>query len=814
MRRIAWVLLGHTLLMLAGSAPKASEAAAYLEAPGDVRGVALSESSIQWEWSRVLGATRYVLHEDGTHAFVGEVQDPASYFVETGLAENTRYSRHVHAVFYTDTSAPSVAARRYTWVHPATTGDFTVTPKSASEIKIVVKPPRNSAEDLTGVEINRTSPSSSTVSSFSPVYEAIDSGLQPGTEYCFAIEFRNGDGIASGPSPSSLCAETADDSSVIDCKLSATIRVLKRRVSRMGGDDSIEYEFEVKTVTPHECLEAKLTVRAEIAGDARPPAVRHPGGVTVANTAPNTFLPRVLRVTEAEKTFGPTDGLVALFERADIANGLGRITAGSERLVIYAELRSDKCGCEVSASLAVPQANLGELPHGETTDGFVSTNCKPTIVPFYAFVNPKVGDPELHVTYKVTLQPECVMGTVRTLPRAFVTVNGQRKEVFPFPPAPPDQHPDSPKGRVPQLTVVPAPSFTLLHEFKASDIDKKIDEIAGNASPDEKAKIRESLVFFVNTRLHDACNCILSLSKEVKGISVPAASTPCGLKVTITIVERELTATSYRVTVAGSVVVPDDCTQKTGAGRFREIPPAEIVLQVTGTHRDQKGNSVAFVLGKVSRNSAISGAAEPGPLVAPFIATLEIPKEEMNQAVQAKGDRYAGDESLKTSISISVKDHCGCAASDAKSFKSPDVRTEIVPLTRVQNQDFLDCKVSLIANVSAAIQTKREPTSGTDSPKRLIIVVTSVCSIEPECVPARLQVGGSLSVGSNSVSELVLGPTRTIEASQALISFTKELEVTKELNDMLQRLSVTFWGELSDSCGCLITKGLKVKVSP
>jgi hypothetical protein len=105
-------------------------------------------------------------------------------------------------------SGPSNPDAKFTLIHTAATSDFTVTAGSSSSIDIAVVPPPNAFLAQTGVEIFRTVPTAKQITAFSQVYTASDTGLQPNTEYCYNIQFRNGDAIASGPGPSPLCATT------------------------------------------------------------------------------------------------------------------------------------------------------------------------------------------------------------------------------------------------------------------------------------------------------------------------------------------------------------------------------------------------------------------------------------------------------------------------------------------------------------------------------------------------------------------------------------------------------------------------------
>jgi hypothetical protein len=219
MRRIAWISFAYLLLFLSpGSVLRAGvlTQAAPPTTPAGFGGVAQSTTSIQWSWGASTGSTfiTYDIHatpETSPPTIIASGLSATTY-LETGLSENTKYTRHVHAVgTFGDMSPPSNSQSRYTLVHTATTADFSVAATSPTATRVTVVPPPNPAADFTGVEIFRNVPNAVTISPFSPVYAKDDTGLQPKTQYCYNIQFRNGDSIPSGPSPSSLCATTPDN---------------------------------------------------------------------------------------------------------------------------------------------------------------------------------------------------------------------------------------------------------------------------------------------------------------------------------------------------------------------------------------------------------------------------------------------------------------------------------------------------------------------------------------------------------------------------------------------------------------------------
>jgi titin len=165
-------------------------------APAGLAGTALSPTSIQWTWGNVAGETSFEVHDDA-HAVIGTVGADVLSFTESGLSENTLYSRHVHAVNSGGSSPASNTASRYTKVHDPALADFSLTVISASQIDVAVVPPPNSASAQTGCRIDRSADGSTwaPIKPFSAVYGFSDTSLAAGTTYHYRILYRNGDAV-------------------------------------------------------------------------------------------------------------------------------------------------------------------------------------------------------------------------------------------------------------------------------------------------------------------------------------------------------------------------------------------------------------------------------------------------------------------------------------------------------------------------------------------------------------------------------------------------------------------------------------------
>lgn len=250
LRRLMWVSLGYVLLFLGAGERRSVGAENAAPAPTNFRGEALGADRIHWQWDDTLGETRYELHND-QHDVIAVIPSDVTSFVESGLSENTQYSRHVHASEFGILSPPSNSDAKYTLVHDPTTADFTVNATSPHTIDIDVVPPPNPLADKTGVRIVRNTPTVKEVSPFGPVYEATDDGLDPDTEYCYSIQFRNGDGIETAFAPSSICVRTPQE----ECREQTSFKtsvtfggsgkadIIRPSPDKQGDKNFIEYKW-------------------------------------------------------------------------------------------------------------------------------------------------------------------------------------------------------------------------------------------------------------------------------------------------------------------------------------------------------------------------------------------------------------------------------------------------------------------------------------------------------------------------------------------------------------------------------------------
>ena len=75
--------------------------------------------------------------QDSFDASVGTVYPNITLWQETGLSENTQYTRHVHAVNGSTYSDPTNSVGRYTLIHDATLTDFSLAVGTSTKVKLV-----------------------------------------------------------------------------------------------------------------------------------------------------------------------------------------------------------------------------------------------------------------------------------------------------------------------------------------------------------------------------------------------------------------------------------------------------------------------------------------------------------------------------------------------------------------------------------------------------------------------------------------------------------------------------------------------------
>jgi hypothetical protein len=184
--------------------PTESVTTAITTAPAGFAGSPQTSTSIQWSWNDVVGETGFQVL-DSSETVKGTTGFKVVTFTETGLAENTQYTRHARAVDGVGSSGDSGSASVYTKVHDPTSSDFSAVLTTSTQISITVTPPNNSTTGSTGCEIGRSTENVNwtVVKAFSSVYSYSDSSITAGTTYYYRIRFQNAAAQATSYSPSS-----------------------------------------------------------------------------------------------------------------------------------------------------------------------------------------------------------------------------------------------------------------------------------------------------------------------------------------------------------------------------------------------------------------------------------------------------------------------------------------------------------------------------------------------------------------------------------------------------------------------------------
>jgi hypothetical protein len=119
---------------------------------------------------------------------------------ETSLAENTQFTRHVHATNTLGTGGASTAALAYTHVHAPVPAEISLKAVSGTQVDVTVLAPPNGTAGLTGCEIQRSPDGSAwtTIKAFSSGYSYSDTALTAVTTYYYRFKYRNGGGIETG----------------------------------------------------------------------------------------------------------------------------------------------------------------------------------------------------------------------------------------------------------------------------------------------------------------------------------------------------------------------------------------------------------------------------------------------------------------------------------------------------------------------------------------------------------------------------------------------------------------------------------------
>jgi hypothetical protein len=187
----------NRLGIVSGYSPAKSATVGAPPAPGSFAGSAQSTSSILWSWANVDGESGFQLH-DAAEALRGSAGPGMLSLVESGLAENIQFTRHVHSVNGLGISPASVDGLVYTLIHDPLPAEISLNAVSTTQVNITVTPPPNNGTNpLTGCEIQRSPNGSSwtTIKPFSSATTFNDIGLTALATYTYRFRYQNGDGV-------------------------------------------------------------------------------------------------------------------------------------------------------------------------------------------------------------------------------------------------------------------------------------------------------------------------------------------------------------------------------------------------------------------------------------------------------------------------------------------------------------------------------------------------------------------------------------------------------------------------------------------
>lgn len=182
------------------------EESSTIEAPTIGTPAALSSSSVRWNFTdNANNETGFRLYDSSGNLTASSSNSNLSYLDESGLSENTGYSRYVRAFNANDSSASSSAASAYTLADTPTNLAATV---SSQSVSLSVDTFPNSASSSSGYYFYRTNDESNYNSGWIQTNSWQDIGVfNCNITYTWAVKYRNGDGTQTSAvsiTPSSI----------------------------------------------------------------------------------------------------------------------------------------------------------------------------------------------------------------------------------------------------------------------------------------------------------------------------------------------------------------------------------------------------------------------------------------------------------------------------------------------------------------------------------------------------------------------------------------------------------------------------------
>jgi hypothetical protein len=179
-------------------------------APSNFTAAGATDTTITWQWTDNAVDEHGVEVQDDANAKMLDAAADATTVEESGLSENTQYSRHCHA--YREIpgriySGASGSTTMRTKVHDPTASDFTLTHLGNGQVQVAVNAPVNSTTGSTGVYIERDGDGDWAGADYvivggawTTTYTQTET-VTTGSTWQYRITFRNADGDLTAVSP-------------------------------------------------------------------------------------------------------------------------------------------------------------------------------------------------------------------------------------------------------------------------------------------------------------------------------------------------------------------------------------------------------------------------------------------------------------------------------------------------------------------------------------------------------------------------------------------------------------------------------------
>jgi fibronectin type 3 domain-containing protein len=197
-RDLAYNLMSAIVVQISSRAP---------EQPVSPAASGVSGNSITWTWTdnSTFETSYEILDENGT--VIAVLPPDCTSYMETGLAENTEYTRMVRAVCGSYAGAASAPMSARTCAEPPTDADISAS-AGTDNITITVTPPEDFDCGLTAAYFACTQGGAPDCG-WNASYSYTPTGLSPNTTYAFLVKLRNADGVETSYNPNPIVVVTS-----------------------------------------------------------------------------------------------------------------------------------------------------------------------------------------------------------------------------------------------------------------------------------------------------------------------------------------------------------------------------------------------------------------------------------------------------------------------------------------------------------------------------------------------------------------------------------------------------------------------------